>query len=355
MFEKVKDLEKRFEFLKEEIIKPEVIQHNEKWSQLCKEHAELEKIVKIYREYRENEESIKECEEILADTNNELAELAKEELQEAKAKQEKLVETLKIALIPTDENDNKNVVLEIRAGAGGEEAALFAAELLRMYRMYVEKMHWAMETIDFTDTDIEGFKEATVLIKGKGAYSKLKYESGVHRVQRVPETESQGRIHTSTVTVAVLPEAEDINVQIEEKDLKIDKFRASGAGGQHVNKTESAIRITHIPTGIVVTCQDEKSQFKNRDTAMKVLKSRIYDLYQRERDSSISKERRMQIGSGDRSERIRTYNFPQSRITDHRIGLTIHSLGAFLDGDISEMIEALQVADQKAKLSNLSQ
>lgn len=354
MFEKLELIAKRYDELESLIGDPAVIANQAEWKKLCKEHASYEEEVKLYREYVALNNSIKECEEIIRENIDEdMTILAKEELENHKKELPVLEEKIKIALIPKDPNDDKNVVVEIRAGAGGDEAGLFGAELMRMYMRFAERMRWRVQETDMNMTDIGGVKEVVFMISGSGAYSKLKFESGVHRVQRVPETESQGRIHTSTVTVAVLPEVEDVEVEINEKDIKIDTYRSSGAGGQHVNKTESAIRITHFPTGIVVTCQDEKSQIKNRETAMKILKSRLYDHYQQEINSKYAENRKMQVGTGDRSERIRTYNFPQGRVTDHRIGLTLYSLDTFLDGDIFEMIEALQVADQTAKLSKL--
>ena len=287
--------------------------------------------------------------------DDELKELAKAEFEEYKEKMEQLTGELKILLLPKDPNDGKNVVIEVRAGAGGEEAGLFGAELVRMYKRYAERHRWGVEEITTNVTDLGGVKEVSFLVKGNGAYSKLKFESGVHRVQRVPETESQGRVHTSTATVAVLPEAEDVEVQIDEKDLKIDRFRSGGAGGQHVNKTESAIRITHLPTGIVVVCEDERSQIKNYEKAMKILKTRLYDHFQTMATKAITDKRSAQIGTGDRSERIRTYNFPQGRVSDHRIGLTLYSLGTFMDGDLDEMIEALQIANQNAQLTSIDE
>ena len=354
MFEKLEIIAKRYDELETMIGDPAIIADQTEWQKLVKEHSSYEEQVSLYREYKSVCDSIAECEEIIKDNSDaDMVELAHEELGESKKRLPEIEEKIKIALIPKDPNDDKNVVIEIRAGAGGDEAGLFGTELMRMYMRFAERMRWKVRETDMNMTDIGGVKECTFIISGTGAYSMLKFESGVHRVQRVPETESQGRIHTSTATVAVLPEVEDVEVDIQDKDIKIDTYRSSGAGGQHVNKTESAIRITHFPTGIVVTCQDEKSQIKNRETAMKILKSRLYDHYQQEINSKYAANRRSQVGTGDRSERIRTYNFPQGRVTDHRIGLTLYSLESFLDGDIFEMIEALQLADQTAKLTAL--
>ena len=344
-------MKERFAYLTDEISKPEVIADRELWQKLVKEHSDLETIIEKYDEYLAAEKSFEEAKELLSSGDDELKELAKAEFEEYKEKTEQLTGELKILLLPKDPNDGKNVVIEVRAGAGGEEAGLFGAELVRMYKRYAERHRWGVEDVTTNVTDLGGVKEVSFLVKGNGAYSKLKFESGVHRVQRVPETESQGRVHTSTATVAVLPEAEDVEVQIDEKDLKIDRFRSGGAGGQHVNKTESAIRITHLPTGIVVVCEDERSQIKNYEKAMKILKTRLYDHFQTMATKAITDKRSAQIGTGDRSERIRTYNFPQGRVSDHRIGLTLYSLGTFMDGDLDEMIEALQIANQNAQLT----
>lgn len=353
MFEKVKAIKDKFDSLTEQISAPEVIADTAKWQKLVKEHSSLQEIAELYDEYCKVEQSIAECKEIIEDgTDKEMTALAKEELSGALKSKEEITEKLKIALLPKDPNDDKNVIIEIRAGAGGEEAGLFGAELVRMYERFAERSRWKVKEIEINSTDIGGIKEAVFMISGQGAYSRLKFESGVHRVQRVPATESQGRIHTSTVTVAVLPEVEDVEVEILEKDLRIDSYRAGGAGGQYVNKTESAIRITHIPTGIVVTCQDEKSQGKNKESAMKVLKSRVYDYYQQKQEKEYASNRKMLVGTGDRSERIRTYNFPQGRVTDHRIGMTIYSLDTFIDGDIFEMLDALAIANQNELLSS---
>ncbi len=355
MFEKLKLMKERFAYLTDEISKPEVIADRELWQKLVKEHSDLETVIEKYDEYLAAEKSFEEAKELLSSGDDELKELAKAEFEEYKEKMEQLTGELKILLLPKDPNDGKNVVIEVRAGAGGEEAGLFGAELVRMYKRYAERHRWGVEEITTNVTDLGGVKEVSFLVKGNGAYSKLKFESGVHRVQRVPETESQGRVHTSTATVAVLPEAEDVEVQIDEKDLKIDRFRSGGAGGQHVNKTESAIRITHLPTGIVVVCEDERSQIKNYEKAMKILKTRLYDHFQTMATKAITDKRSAQIGTGDRSERIRTYNFPQGRVSDHRIGLTLYSLGTFMDGDLDEMIEALQIANQNAQLTSIDE
>ena len=355
MFEKLKLMKERFAYLTDEISKPEVIADRELWQKLVKEHSDLETVIEKYDEYLAAEKSFEEAKELLSSGDDELKELAKAEFEEYKEKMEQLTGELKILLLPKDPNDGKNVVIEVRAGAGGEEAGLFGAELVRMYKRYAERHRWGVEDVTTNVTDLGGVKEVSFLVKGSGAYSKLKFESGVHRVQRVPETESQGRVHTSTATVAVLPEAEDVEVQIDEKDLKIDRFRSGGAGGQHVNKTESAIRITHLPTGIVVVCEDERSQIKNYEKAMKILKTRLYDHFQTMATKAITDKRSAQIGTGDRSERIRTYNFPQGRVSDHRIGLTLYSLGTFMDGDLDEMIEALQIANQNAQLTSIDE
>lgn len=353
MFDKLENMKKRFDELTEKISDPSVIADTATWQKLVKERSGLEEPVNLYGEYQANETTISECREIIDDgSDKEMVALAKEELSSAQKKKEELTEQIKIALLPKDPDDDKNVIVEIRAGAGGDEAGLFGAELVRMYERFAERNRWKVKEIDVNANDLGGIKEAVFMITGHGAYSRLKFESGVHRVQRVPETESQGRIHTSTVTVAVLPEAEDVEVEILEKDLKIDAYRAGGAGGQYVNKTESAIRITHLPTGIVVTCQDEKSQGKNKESAMKVLKSRVYDYYRTQQEKEYASSRKMLVGTGDRSERIRTYNFPQGRVTDHRIGLTLYSLEAFLDGDLFEMLDALALANRNEMLSS---
>lgn len=354
MLDKLSFIEEKYEELSKKIIDPEVIANTMEWQKLAKEHAEIEPIVMKYREYTKVKKTLEEDKEILKEKlDDEMRELLKEEVAENEAKLQQIEQELKILLIPKDPNDEKNVIVEIRAGAGGDEAGLFAGDLFRMYSRYAERKGWKVELMSSNPQGVGGFKEVIFMIKGKGAYSRLKYESGVHRVQRVPITESSGRIHTSTATVAVLPEAEDIDIEINPNDIRIDVFRASGHGGQHVNTTDSAVRITHLPTGLVVSCQDEKSQLKNKEKALKILKSRLYDLKLREQQDEIAEARRSQVGSGDRSERIRTYNFPQGRITDHRINKTIHQLEDFLDGDLDEMIDTLITADQAEKLKHV--
>ncbi|MBE6804988.1 MAG: peptide chain release factor 1 [Ruminococcaceae bacterium] len=343
MFDKLKSVEERFEEISLDLTKPETVSDNELFKKLMKEHKQLSPIVEKYREYVAAKNSEKEARELLeaGGLDKDFKELVEEELSEAKEKIEAISEELKILLLPRDPNDDKNVIVEIRGGAGGEEAALFAGVLMRMYSMYAESRRWKTEIISANETELGGYKEVSFMIEGEGAYSRLKYESGVHRVQRVPETETQGRIHTSTVTVAVLPEAEEVEVEINPADLQIDTYRAGGAGGQHVNKTESAIRITHLPTGLVVECQDERSQYKNKDKAMKVLRSRLYEMMMQEQNDAIASDRKQQVGTGDRSERIRTYNYPQGRVTDHRIGLTLYKIEQILNGDIDEVVESL--------------
>ncbi len=343
MFDKLSSVESRFEEVGELLMKPETVMDNELYKKLMKEHKQLTPIVEKYREYKAAKNAEEEARMLLDEggLDKDFKELVEEELNEAKEKIEETSEELKILLLPKDPNDDKNVIVEIRGGAGGDEAALFAANLMRMYSMYAEARRWKMEVINANETELGGIKEVSFMIEGEGAYSRLKYESGVHRVQRVPETETQGRIHTSTVTVAVLPEAEEVEVDINPADLQIDTYRAGGAGGQHVNKTESAIRITHIPTGVVVECQDERSQHKNKDKAMKVLRSRLYENMMRQQNDAIASDRKAQVGTGDRSERIRTYNYPQGRVTDHRIGLTLYKIEQILNGDIDEIIDAL--------------
>ena len=351
MLEKLEKIVARYEFLTEEISKPEVIADNNNWKKLVKEHSNLTPIVECYNNYKKAKSELDANMELLEiETDKEMLALLHEDVNLQKKNLDDLLAELKVLLLPKDPNDDKNVIIEIRAGAGGEEAALFANEIRRMYYMFAEKNRWKIEEIDIDENELGGLKEGSFMVVGDGAYSKFKFESGVHRVQRVPDTESQGRIHTSTITVAVLPEAPDVDIEILDKDLKIDTYRSSGAGGQHVNKTESAIRITHLPTGIVVNCQDERSQIKNRDKAMNILKSKLYDYFQSQADAEYAATRKSQVGTGDRSERIRTYNFPQGRVTDHRIGLTLYSIENFMNGDISEMVEALRLADQTAKL-----
>ena len=343
MFDKLETVVNRYEQIGIELTRPDVASNNEQFRKLMKEHSELTPIVEKYREYTAAKASEAEALEILGEAgiDKELKELAEEQLKESKENIAVFADELKILLLPKDPNDDKNVIVEIRGGAGGEEAALFAGSLYRMYTMYAERRRWNIEVLNANETELGGYKEISFMIEGSGAYSRFKYESGVHRVQRVPDTETQGRIHTSTVTVAVLPEAEDVELEINPADLKIDTFRSSGAGGQHINKTSSAIRVTHIPTGTVVECQDERSQFKNKDKALKILRSRLLDVAQREHDEAIASDRKSQVGTGDRSERIRTYNYPQGRITDHRIGLTIYKLEQALNGDLDEVIDAL--------------
>lgn len=352
MFEKLSFIEEQYELLAKKISDPEVIADQETWRKLCKEHSDMAPIVEKYREYKQNKATIEDDTAMMddPDTDKEFKEMLVDEIKTAKENIEKIEEELKVLLLPKDPNDDKNVIVEIRGGAGGDEAALFAGDLFRMYSMYADSKRWKTEVLNLSEIGIGGIKEVTFMIEGEGAYSRLKFESGVHRVQRVPETESSGRIHTSTVTVAVLPEVDEVEVEINPDDLQIDTYRSSGAGGQHVNKTESAIRITHIPTGIVVACQDERSQHKNREAAMKMLRSRLYEKMERERSESIAADRKSQVGTGDRSERIRTYNFPQGRMTDHRIGLTLYKLEQIMNGDLDEVIDALVTTDQSEKL-----
>lgn len=352
MFDKLDFILEKYEELSMKVSDPDVINNQPVWQKHIKEMSEMEPIVNKYREYKKAKESVAEAKEMLETGDEELRELAKMEIAEYEDEIPKMEEELKILLLPKDPNDEKNVILEVRAGTGGDEAALFAQDLLRMYLRYAERRGWKAEVMDANTTDIGGIKEASVLIKGKGAYSRLKYESGTHRVQRVPDTESAGRVHTSAATVAVLPEVDDVEVEINPNDVRVDVYRSSGNGGQCVNTTDSAVRLTHIPTGLVVTCQDEKSQIKNKEKAFKVLRSRLYDMKLREQNAEISEQRRSQVGTGDRSERIRTYNFPQGRITDHRIGMTIYKLDNFLDGDIDEIIDGLITSDQAEKMKN---
>lgn len=351
MFENLQVFENRYEELSEKLYDPQSAADPAVFAALMKESRELEPLVAVYREYKQCMEAVKGARELLESSDKELRELAQQELRENTARAEELSEEIKILLLPKDPNDEKNVIMEIRGGTGGEEAALFAYDLYRMYTAYAEGRGWRTEIVSLNETELGGFKEVSFLIDGDGAYSRLKYESGAHRVQRVPETETQGRIHTSAATVAVLPEAEEVEIDIDPKDLQIDTFRSSGAGGQHINKTSSAIRITHLPTGMVVECQDERSQYKNKDKAMKVLRARLLSKEQEKQSSQVAQERRLQVGSGDRSERIRTYNFPQSRVTDHRIGLTLYKLEEVLAGGLDELIDALIAADRAEKLS----
>ena len=354
MFDKLSFISDKYNALTEKVSDPQIIADQSKWQKYAKELSELEPIVKKFQEYQQVKKSIAESKELLNESSSdeELRELAKLELSEMEDKVEPLEEELKVLLLPKDPNDEKNVILEIRAGTGGDEAALFGADLFRMYSRYAERRGWKTELMEMNETGIGGIKEAVLLIKGKGAYSRLKYESGAHRVQRVPETESSGRVHTSAATVAVLPEVDEVEVNLNPNDVRVDVYRSSGNGGQSVNTTDSAVRLTHIPTGTVVTCQDEKSQIKNKEKAFKVLAARLYDVMIREQTDEISQQRKSQVGSGDRSERIRTYNFPQGRVSDHRTGVTLYKLDAFLDGDLDESIDGLITTDQAEKMKN---
>ncbi len=348
MFEKLEAIEKRYEELTREIADPELISNQAEWQKAMKEHASLEELVQKFREYKKVKKEMEEAEELMSDP--EMKELAETEYYDKKEQLPKLEEELKFLLIPKDPDDDKNIICEIRAGAGGEEAALFAGTLFRMYSMYAEKKHWKVEVLNENETGLGGYKEISFMVTGKGVYSRLKFESGVHRVQRVPDTESSGRIHTSTVTVAVLPVVEDVEIEINPSDIKMEVFRSSGAGGQHINKTSSAVRLIHIPTGITVECQTERSQFQNRDNAMKMLRTKLYEIEKAKQDSKVANARKSQVGSGDRSEKIRTYNYPQGRITDHRIGMSIYQMENFLNGDLDEMIDNLIAADRAEKL-----
>ena len=353
MINKLEKINERYKELAELIVSPEVIADNKNYTKLAKEYSNLEPIHEKYVEYTNVTKDLAESEEMLTiESDPEMRSMINDNIQECKDKLNALNDEIKILLLPKDDNDEKNIIIEIRGGAGGEESCLFGAVLMRMYMRYAERHRWKVELLSLNETELGGVKEASFVIKGNGVYSRLKYESGVHRVQRVPETEASGRIHTSTATVAVLPEHEEVDIEINEKDLRIDVFRASGAGGQHVNKTESAIRITHLPTGIVVECQDERSQLKNKERAFSILKSKLYDFFQMQKDEEYAKNRKNQVGTGDRSERIRTYNYPQGRLTDHRINYTVYNLLAFLDGDLDDLIDNLKIADQKAKLEN---
>lgn len=355
MFKKLDFLKEKYEELSLKVSDPDIIANQTLWQKLIKEMSDIDPIVAKYKQYKDAMEELASTKEILNESglDEEMRDMAKSEMYELEAKIEMLSDELQVALLPKDPNDDKNVILEVRAGTGGDEAGLFGADLLRMYTRYAERKGWKTELADINDTGIGGIKEAVMIIKGKGAYSRLKYESGVHRVQRVPETESQGRIHTSAATVAVLPEVDDVAVDLDPNDVRVDVYRSSGHGGQSVNTTDSAVRLTHIPTGLVVTCQDEKSQIKNKDKAFGVLRARLYDMQQQQQQSEMSETRKSQVGSGDRSERIRTYNFPQGRVSDHRIGMTIYRLDSFLDGDIDEIVDALITGDQAEKMKKL--
>jgi peptide chain release factor 1 len=351
MLRKLDFIENKYEELSSMISDPNVMANQKEWQRLCKEHAELELLVMKYRQYRKAEEELKNSKEMLVEeSDRDMKDMIQEEIKALTETINMTYQDLRVLLLPKDPNDERNVFIEIRGGAGGEEAALFAANLFRMYTRYAERKGWKTEIMSINETDIGGMKEVVFMLKGAGAFSKLKYESGVHRVQRVPDTESSGRIHTSTATVAVLPEVDDVELVINANDIRIDVFRASGHGGQCVNTTDSAVRITHMPSGLVVSCQDEKSQLKNKEKAMKVLKSRLFDIMQAERSAGIAEDRKSQVGTGDRSERIRTYNYPQGRVSEHRIGLTLYRLDSFLDGDIDEVIDALIAADQAEKM-----
>ncbi len=356
MFDKLEDLLQRYEELQNELSDPNVVNDQARFRKLMKEQNDLADIVAEYKRYKQTKQDIEDSLMMLdEESDEEMRELAKEELAEAKDRLEECEQNLKILLIPKDPNDEKNVIVEIRAGAGGDEAALFAAELYRMYAKYSETFRWKIDLMNVNENGIGGFKEAVFMVNGQGAYSKLKYESGVHRVQRVPVTESGGRIHTSTATVAIMPEAEEVDVELNMNDCKFDVFRASGNGGQCVNTTDSAVRLTHIPTGIVISCQDEKSQLKNRDKALKVLRAKLYELELEKAHDAEAEARRSQVGTGDRSEKIRTYNFPDGRVTDHRIKLTTHRLNEILNGDLTEVVDALTAADQAAKLAKMAE
>ena len=352
MLEKLKGIKEKFDNLTREIADPQIIADTKTWQKKVKEHSSLQPLMEEYENYEKLSKDYEDAKSLIeTESDAEMKSMLKEECEELKDKLSKSEEQLKILLLPKDENDTKNVILEIRGGAGGEESSLFARSLLRMYQMYCDSHKFKMEIMNIEETELGGIKEVQAMIKGKNAYARFKYESGVHRVQRVPETESQGRVHTSTATVAILPEMEDADVEINDKDIRIDLFRSSGAGGQHINKTESAIRITHFPTGIVVSCQDERSQTQNKEKAFAMLRAKVYDYYQQQKEAEYKQNRKSQVGTGDRSERIRTYNFPQGRVTDHRIGLSLYNIEDFMNGDLDEMIDALTLADQQRKLS----
>ncbi len=354
MFDRLEDLIKRFEELENLVNDAEIIKDQNKWRGLMKEHADLRPIIEAYIEYKEYVKALEEAKEILQEESDEdLRTLAKEEVKENSQKVEEYEDKLKFLLLPKDPNDDKNVIVEVRGGAGGDEAALFAGDLFRMYTRFAERQKWKTEFMSASESEAGGYKEVSFLIKGQGAYSRLKYESGVHRVQRIPATESGGRIHTSTVTVAVLPEVDDVEVELDENDVRVDVFRSSGNGGQSVNTTDSAVRLTHMPTGIVISCQDEKSQLKNKDKAFKVLRAKLYDLELEKQQKELSADRKSQVGTGDRSERIRTYNFPQGRVSDHRVQLTLHRIDAILDGDLDEILDTLITTDQAEKLKSV--
>ena len=351
ILDKLEGLVSRYEEVGTLITDPNVISDQKRYVKLTKEYKDLGDIMKARKEYMDSLQTLQDAKEMLATEDDpEMKEMAREEMATAEKHIPEMEERIKLLLVPADPEDDKNVIMEIRAGAGGEESALFAHSLYRMYTMYAQRRGWQVSLLNYNETELGGYKEISFMISGDGAYSRLKYESGVHRVQRVPETETQGRVHTSTATVAVLPEVDDVEIEINPKDLQIDTFRSSGAGGQHINKTSSAIRITHLPTGMVVECQDERSQFKNKDKAMRVLRSRLYEIEQAKQDAKVAADRRSQVGTGDRSERIRTYNYPQGRLTDHRIGLTLYRLDDILNGDLDEVIDALVAADRAAKL-----
>lgn len=356
MIEKLKELKDRYDFLVNESCKPEVIGDMEKWKKITKEQTSLQEFADLYNSYTSLQKNMESAKEVLAETDDaELKEIAKIETENLSKEMEKLENQIKLALLPKDsKDDSKVVIVEVRSGAGGDESSLFGAELFNMYKKYAEKQGWKIEITEYSETEVGGIREAVMIITGKNAYRRLKFESGVHRVQRVPETESQGRVHTSTVTVAVLPQLEETNITIDEKDLRVDTFRSTGCGGQGVNTTDSAVRLTHIPTGMVVTCQDERSQIKNREKAINILKAKLQDFYEEKAISEHQQERKAQVGTGDRSERIRTYNFPQGRVTDHRIGLSQYNINEFMLGDIDSMIDALFEEEQKIKLENLN-